>query len=90
HHDLLDDFAQVLALAMPSHNETFGMVFPEALFAGAPILYSRATGIDGYLDGLDVGVAVDPGNVDAIARGLVRLVEDNAHYRQNIRDAAAT
>ena len=89
HDDLLRDFTRVLALAMPSHRETFGMVFVEALFAGAPILYGAGTGIDGYLDGLDVGVAVRPGDRDAIAAGLVELVRENARYRRTIRDNAA-
>ena len=85
---LLDYFSSALAMAMPSHNETFGMVYPEALFAGAPILYSAGTGIDGYLDGLDVGVGVTPGNVDSIRGGLVTLVRENARYRATIRESA--
>lgn len=85
---LLEYFTQALAMAMPSHNETFGMVYPEALFAGAPILYSARTGIDGYLDDLSVGVAVEPGDVRSIADGLVVLVRDNARLRASIRDNA--
>ena len=90
HEELLHEFSRVLALVMPSHNETFGMVFVEALFAGTPILYGAGTGIDGYLDGLDVGVAVKPGSVAEIAAGLVRLVRENPRYRQAIRDGAET
>lgn len=79
-----------LALAMPSHNETFGMVYTEALFAGVPILYSKSTGIDGYLDGLDVGVGVDPGDDQAIAAALVMLVNDNAKFRTAIAQHCGT
>lgn len=89
HEALLDELPSALALVMPSHNETFGMAFVEALFAGTPILYGSGTGIDGYLDGLDVGVAVKPGDTDAIARGLVRLVQDNGRFRRNISQDAA-
>jgi glycosyltransferase involved in cell wall biosynthesis len=73
-----------IALALPSHNETFGMVYVEALFAGTPILYSRGTGIDGFLDGLDVGVAVDPCRTSEISRGLLELSEHNVRYRGTI------
>jgi glycosyltransferase involved in cell wall biosynthesis len=79
-----------LALAMPSHNETFGMVYTEALFAGVPVLYSKSTGIDGYLDGLDVGIAVNPTDEQAIARALAALVNDNAHFRAQIARHSGT
>ena len=76
--------SEAMALVLPSHNETFGMVYLEALFAGVPILYSRGTGIDGFLDGLDVGVAVDPDNVNEIFRALTDLAQGNARYRANV------
>ena len=81
------ELPNALALALPSRNETFGMVYTEALFAGVPILYSRGTGIDGHLSGLDVGMAVDPDNVSEIAEGLVDLVANNARYRNAIQTA---
>jgi glycosyltransferase involved in cell wall biosynthesis len=79
-----------LALAMPSHNETFGMVYTEALFAGVPVLYSKSTGIDGYLDGLDVGFGVDPTDDQAIAAALVTLVNDNTKFREQIAQHCGT
>jgi glycosyltransferase involved in cell wall biosynthesis len=89
HDALLDHLPTALGLAMPSKQETFGMVYPEALFAGIPILYTAGVGIDGYLDDLPVGVRVRPGDVAGIAAGLVRLVRDNAALRAAIRDHAA-
>jgi glycosyltransferase involved in cell wall biosynthesis len=80
----LDVLPTALALVMPSHNETFGMVYTEALFAGVPILYSTGTGIDGYLNGLDVGIGVDPIDDQAIAAALLSLVNDNAKFRERI------
>lgn len=77
-----------LGLALPSFNETFGMVYLEALFAGIPILYGRGTGIDGYLDGLDVGVAATPGSVPEITSGLRALYTRNDALRTNIRESA--
>lgn len=72
------------ALALPSHQETFGMVYLEALFAGIPILYSRNTGIDGYLDGVEAGVGVEAGNASDIAMALEKLYRDNETYRKSI------
>jgi exopolysaccharide biosynthesis WecB/TagA/CpsF family protein len=76
--------SESMALVLPSHNETFGMVYLEALFAGVPILYSKDTGIDGFLDGLDVGVAVDPDKIDEIACALAALAKNNEYYRANV------
>ncbi|HZH27898.1 MAG TPA: glycosyltransferase [Azospirillaceae bacterium] len=69
------------AFVLPSANETFGMAYVEALLSGVPVLYSLATGIDGYLDGLDVGVGAPLGDVPAIAAGLCTLVERADDYR---------
>lgn len=88
HQELLDYLGEALAMVLPSHQETFGMVYAEALFAGTPILHCTGSGIDGYLDGLGVAVAVPPGDVAAIAAGLVRLFEDNAAYRAAIASAS--
>ncbi len=84
----LAELPAALALALPSHNETFGLVYTEALFAGVPILYSRGTGIDGHLTGLDVGIAVNPDDTDAIADGLIELYRRNDQFRLAIAAAA--
>ncbi len=85
---LLAYMPSAMAMVMPSHNETFGMVYPEALFAGVPILYGTGTGIDGYLDGLNVGVAVKPGDVASIRAGLEKIVAENTAFRTAIRNHA--
>lgn len=77
-----------LALVLPSFNETFGMVYVEALFAGIPILHGRGTGIDGYLDGIDAAVAATPGDVGEIAAALERLHAGNARFRAAIHTNA--
>ncbi|MBD8892421.1 glycosyltransferase [Roseibium litorale] len=81
---LFEHLPHYIALALPSHQETFGMVYLEALFAGIPILYSRDTGIDGYLDGVNAGVGVEAGNAEDIASALEKLYRDNAAYRSSI------
>lgn len=77
-----------LGMALPSVNETFGMVYLEALFAGIPILYCKNTGIDGYLEGINAGIGVTQKSVPEIAEGLKQLVDNNAAYRQSIQSHA--
>jgi glycosyltransferase involved in cell wall biosynthesis len=86
--ELLAALPRYRALLLPSLNETFGMVYVEALFAGLPILFTRGTGIDGYLDGLDVGHAVPPRDVDAIAAATLDLWRRSDTLRANIASAA--
>lgn len=80
------------AMCLPSHNETFGMVYVEALLSGVPIMYSRQTGIDGFLEGVDAAVGVDPNSVVEIAAALAQLRRNHATMRAHLlkrRDAIA-
>lgn len=69
------------AMCLPSHNETFGMVYVEALLSGVPILYSRGTGIDGFLDGIEGAIGVDPSSTEEIAAALAALRAGHARMR---------
>jgi glycosyltransferase involved in cell wall biosynthesis len=82
--ELRRQMSKSIALVLPSQNETFGMVYLEALFAKVPIIYSKGTGIDGFLDGLNVGVAVDPKSVPDITRGLIDIAQHSAKYRSQV------
>jgi len=58
--------------------ESFGRVVPEALIAGRPVVASRIGSIpDVIRDGVD-GLLVPPDAADALAAGIVRLLEDPA------------
>ncbi len=82
HDEVLRAIPRYGAMVLPARNETFGMVYLEALLSRTPILYARDSGIDGYLGGFDVGVPVHAGDVKAIADGLCSLVFDGARYRR--------
>lgn len=69
-------------MALPSHNETFGMVYVESLLAGVPILYSKGTGIDGFVDFVEAKVAVDPLDTSSILEGLLQLLKNQNTYHQ--------
>jgi phosphatidylinositol alpha-mannosyltransferase len=64
------------ALAAPSlGGESFGMVLTRAFACSTPVV---ASDIDGYREVMapGTGIAVQPGDVDALARGLIQLLED--------------
>jgi glycosyltransferase involved in cell wall biosynthesis len=85
HADVLGQLPRYTALLLPSVNETFGMVYLEALLAGIPVLYTRGTGIDGHLNGLDVGIGVTAGTVDEIAAGIDDLSRNAARWRRDVQ-----
>ena len=69
HYNLCDVFA------MPSKREGFGIVYLEAMACGKPCLGGNQ---DGALDALDqgeIGVLVNPDDIDEIADALIQILE---------------
>lgn len=73
------------ALAMPSVAETLGISFIEALGAGIPILHPRNRGVDGFFTHGSEGIAVDPRNVEEIAKALQQLASRAKEYRASVK-----
>ncbi len=73
------------AFALVSHRESFGMVFSEALLAGAPCLIPAGRAIDGYLPEGEVTISAPPRSTQAIADGLFRLVRDQTQFKARLR-----
>lgn len=71
-----DRFNGAAAFALASHRESFGMVFAEALLAGAPCLIPAGAAIDGYFPDSPAVRAVPSRDTDAIARGLGALLRE--------------
>ena len=56
------------------------------LLAGAPCLIPRGRAIDGYFPDGSVVLTADPGDEAAIARGLVRLVREEAAFKARLAE----
>lgn len=70
---LRDIYKRNSVFAMPSINETFGLVYIEAMTQGLSVLFTKGQGIDG-LFGEEVGAAVDAHSVSSIRSGLLSLI----------------
>jgi glycosyltransferase involved in cell wall biosynthesis len=82
-------FNEASCMALPSHRESFGMVFVEALLAGCPVLGPAGFAIDGYLpDGL-VGLFVPSRDETAIAEALDRLIREEAVFKRRLAELQA-
>ncbi|MFW6015829.1 MAG: glycosyltransferase, partial [bacterium] len=74
--DLMNMYRSADIFIMPSYNETFGLVYLEAMSQGLPIIYTINDGVDGYFRKGEVGYSVNPDNIDDIAK-KVELIINN-------------
>lgn len=82
-------FTSACGFALVSRRESYGMVFAEALLAGAPCLIPRGRAIDGYFEDGSVVIAADPGDGAAIVDGLVRLVREQPALKRRLAELGA-
>jgi glycosyltransferase involved in cell wall biosynthesis len=76
-------------VAVPSHREAFGTVAAEALAAGTPVVATRGGGIEEYVVPGRNGDLVMPGDVDALAEAIRRLLPRAASMAKAAREDAA-
>jgi phosphatidylinositol alpha-mannosyltransferase len=80
--DLTRELSEAALLAAPSiGGESFGMVLTRAFACATPVV---ASDIEGYrgVAGPETGILVPPGDVEALARALVELLEDEPRRRR--------
>ena len=73
--DLCDHYNLCDCFAMPSKQEGFGIVFLEALACGKPVLAGKQDGSVEALRGGELGVLVDPDDVDQISENLIKILK---------------
>lgn len=76
---LCDLMRENKVFAMPSINETFGLVYLEALSQNLPVLYTKGQGIDGLFDDT-IGIGVNPLSISDICEALKKLLLDTENY----------
>jgi len=78
--ELKDYYNLCDVFAMPSKGEGFGIVYLEALACGKPVIGGNQ---DGAVDALchgDLGILVNPDDVEAIARSLIEILKGEADH----------
>jgi glycosyltransferase involved in cell wall biosynthesis len=73
---LIDIYRSHDIFIVPSKTETFGLVYPEAMSQGMPVLYTRGQGFDGQYAPGEVGYPVPANDPAAIARAAEALLAD--------------
>lgn len=79
-------YANADLFVLATAHETFGMAVAEALAHGIPVV-STATGAIPSLVGSDAGVLAAPGDADAFAQALSRVLTDSA-FRVDLHSGA--
>ena len=79
---------------LPSMREAFGMVVVEAMATALPVIATRITGVtDDIIADCRTGILVPPGNADALAEAIRRLLVDVGYARElgaRAREAVVT
>ena len=74
--ELSEAYASGDVFAFPSDSETLGFAAIEAMAAGVPVVAARAGGIPHIVDHEETGLLVEPGDADALAAGISRVLDD--------------
>lgn len=68
---------------MPSHIETFGLAYVEAMSQGLPVLYTAGQGFDGQFPEGEVGFAVSDSDAENLADSIEKVAENYETLSKN-------
>lgn len=75
-------------LVAPSHQEPFGTVLSEAMAVGTPVVATRVGGLAEVVEDGVTGVLVEPGEPEALAAGVLRVLADRVAMGSAARASA--
>jgi N-acetyl-alpha-D-glucosaminyl L-malate synthase BshA len=82
--NVVETIQQARVFLLPSETESFGLAALEALSCGVPVVASRVGGLPEVVEEGESGFLVPVGDIDAMARAAVRLLEDDTlHARMS-------
>ena len=72
---------------MPSHAETFGLVYAEAMSQGLPVLYTKGQGFDGHFEEGFVGHAISDTDENDMTDKIKAILNNYTEISQNCINA---
>lgn len=83
--ELLEIYRNNDIFVLPSVTETFGLVYPEAMSQGLPVIYSKGQGFDGQFKEGEVGYGVNSFDASEIANRIMDILSDYNAISANVR-----
>ena len=68
---------------MPSKYETFGLVYPEAMSRGLPVIYSKNQGFDKYFEDGDIGYPIRYNSVEEGVKAVLSILNNYSNISCN-------
>ena len=73
---LIKQYREADIFVMPSHYESFGLVYAEAMSQGLPVIYTRGQGFDKNFEDGVIGYSVNDREIDDVVNHILRIAED--------------
>ena len=73
--ELIKCYRESDIFVMPSHHETFGLVYAEAMSQGLPVIYTRGQGFDGHFEDGKVGLPTSDTDAKVLAKTIQSIAE---------------
>lgn len=86
--ELIDYYREADIFVMPSHTETFGLVYAEAMSQGLPVLYTRGQGFDGHFGVGEIGYPVNDHDPDDLVNSINLIVKDYSNISSRCINAS--
>ena len=74
--ELVPYYQQASIFCLPTKLEPFGIVFVEAMAFGLPLVAPRTGAVPDFVEDGRNGFMVEPGDIDALAEALIKLLDD--------------
>lgn len=81
--ELLEIYRNNDIFILPSINETFGLVYAEAMSQGLPVIYSKGQGFDGQFKDGEIGYSVTSKSYHNLHQGIIMIVSNYKKISKN-------
>ncbi|MEY8292029.1 glycosyltransferase family 4 protein [Carnobacteriaceae bacterium 52-44] len=85
--ELIGHYRENDIFVLPSFSETFGLVYPEAMSQGLPVIYSANEGFHKQFAEGEIGYAVNPNDPEDIANKILLILKNYESISENTLQA---